>query len=1353
MSLNIRSSRQPATIINIHSPTNTSGSDSEYIQSNSSRQPPSTSVKVSPKVEECRKVIQLITGKLLKRKTPPTCLFYLPDLSLHTQSVDQFDNEDTVELLMQLRTALIMCITIGLSEENSKSAEMLSPSVQYTGPKTDKQPDLIKILQILSDLIMNDSRYKSANPKPTRPPYIMQTTLIDIAYILVQIAKDPADLYQVGTVYLPGFEAFPKEALVGKLMSFYVDALLPKLMKCKEESKPKIPEMKAAQPSVSTRASKKNPNTPTINIHSPEPEETNNPAKVSNLTIDTSYFPADVNSQYLAYSPTSPNVNTTTNTKSNDTFAYALFTPLLYFMIQYLDPYLTSAPKASGTDTLSHTLTQQASSIHNFHRGLSYMMTCKPDLYLDILDVISNSTSDVKLRACQILFHYYFMSVGHVIVTRPLPKLGVKEELVALEDYRYQEEREERKQYGRFGSNDTSGKFPKIDILDNDPIDNHHIWYPHMFPNSQKKQSDTTEYHLNTTNARPIIVQSGINDADCIKCHTSIKGYGLRCYQCKGNSHYNCSNSSGLSEDRVMIYHKPGGIQRMVLPHFCVISPQPRFVDVVEKGIAGWTMKSNAAKVGLLGHSFQLVNSFTLMICMCCGLPLWGPFHQGYCCSSCNQFIHPQCLLRAEENSFTSKEQFSSLEKCKSQKPLQAKDIQISYTKLYASFYEYYGDFLPRELEDLEGKGFEETSEILNVLLIQENIIRYGIAAGTITILQYNPLSPSSIAQDLPFPMTGSSNETNGISSILGTAIELCSEYLRSGKCRASTYLSEFFSNKHSNIDDCLLSKESYLSHLSAMMKSLTVSSSTFGSLVQSFVTTPGSAASPIAHPFDKRKSAGDSRGFLQVLPNSLRSPKYEWNSFENHFADEQTPHDTLNRSALLSWIMANLNFKNRKLGEILLQHMQNMGLFERFDASPILFHMDSSDNHYPESKLIQCIFPVPYAIDNSFNVEALIGAIDSCLTDVNISVNECGFLLLIHRCWPDPFLSSYTSERLIYIILKWILDEDERLLLLHSELIANKNTELGGNRLQTKWAQPAFISKMMGAGGDRSRQSAMFYNVGTGISEGGSGDYVLVRSMLKERYLMNWLATIQEIDKEAYGNMLFKAIEDIIDDKREECVVPDWSETSNDKRYITQKYEQFISNIYKLRKYGEDQPMELRHLAKLCASKSPQSKAVNLTHSELAQPMDIITSQFSTGEKASLDRGFRWLTLVTHAGTALPLNSLEQISQMLINNQSSLGILAQFLKIVWFQTVNIVSQQTSGLNVLNILEKLNKYAQVKLKDLNESEKISNESMINTQMFVKYCIALSCYYYCCPLKKIISLGIVPYPGEHALNIS
>ncbi|CEP06942.1 hypothetical protein, partial, partial [Parasitella parasitica] len=1286
-------SRFNATVINIHSPDDQVRSvtqdESFHRTSNASTK---QQQKPSPKVEEYRKIIQHIIGKILKRKRPPTALSHLSELCRTTQVSDQFDNDDTIDLLTQLRSALMVCHQVGLSSQvlmqgertpttspASSRANSPTPSPQSasadgassSGPPPpailtsakEKRSEFETILHVLGDLVLNDSRFKTTNPKPSRPPFTMQTILVDIALLLVQIRDDTAGLYHIGTVFLPAFEAFSEGHMLGKLLSLFLDSLLPKLIKLKDEPKPRSSSSDGRKATATSkvetlksshRKSQINQNTPTINIHSPpEPDPAvDTPMRMSHLTIDTRPYSIDTDGPTSPYSPAAAFLNNSSSNQPGTTLAeyhaYALFTPLLFFMIQYLNPYLAAQPTKAQQENLSFSLTKQANSIHNFHRALSFMMSCKPDLYLDILDVISRSSSEVKFRACQILFYYYFVSAGHVMVADPLPLLGTREELEVLDQHREQQEYEEQRQkHHRYASSTSSSngstssnnqphlppptlhghhqrphvvqRHPSIaDSLEQDSFQDHHAWYPYMFDSTPKQSSNNNGNNgsSNSTTFPMMVLHDDMNGAFCKECFKPIQGFGLRCFQCKGSVHYNCSNSvADMKEQGIMFYVKAGGIQKVVTPQYCNIPPQPRFRDMVDRGLLSWTTKSNSSRVGpLLGHMFQLVNLYTLTICACCRRPLWGISQQGYRCTECNRFVHVQCLADAEE-CHTSSSSSSRLQTCVPFQPLLESDIQISQADLSDDLCRHYGDVLPTDAESIEGRSFEEVGTMLNVLMLQDHILHCGFAAGCILITHESddPLLAVDPGTDT-FPPPLFKLETQpSHSAVLTRAIKLCSDYLSSGKCFGSVFLTDFCGNKASTVDKFVLSKEEYLGHLSAMMKCLMTSFSTNGAKI--------TATQPTV---DKRRSVGDSRGFLQVSPSPFAAAANWEDDQDDEFSEGHAPNECLDRSILLSWLMTNLNFKSRKAAEIMLQQMRNLGFFERFDASPMLFPpaAAAASDKIPA---VPVIFPIPYAIDCSANVESLINTIDACLQDVDLSINECGLLLLVRRCWPDPFMSAYTRARLVNAIVGWIFDEDERLLALHAELTSsNKSPRMPGNsnkQQQNKWAQAALLSRMKGGNrtADRSRLHTFHRATTSGVSSGASSIYVTTRAALRDRYIVRWMATVHAMDRDAYTDILFDVMEELVDNKHEMCSVPDWGEAYDTKKRVLQKYEQLIGYILKLKTNGltftsldpilqkwleqthtefgnlgilkEKEPVDIRHLAKLCTSRLPLSK------------------------------------------------------------------------------------------------------------------------------------------------------------------
>lgn len=103
---------------------------------------------------------------------------------------------------------------------------------------------------------------------------------------------------------------------------------------------------------------------------------------------------------------------------------------------------------------------------------------------------------------------------------------------------------------------------------------------------------------------------------------------------------------------------------------------------------------------------------------------------------------------------------------------------------------------------------------------------------------------------------------------------------------------------------------------------------------------------------------------------------------------------------------------------ETLLRQLHHVGLFEL----PEICLLETKDLlHYKESL---CLFALPLSLDLSASVETLITAIEACLLDIDLSVNEAGFLLLVRRVWPTEMSTEYALRRLMKSVLGWILAE-----------------------------------------------------------------------------------------------------------------------------------------------------------------------------------------------------------------------------------------------------------------------------------------------------------------------------------------
>lgn len=124
------------------------------------------------------------------------------------------------------------------SPRTTDPTDVLAASpLDANNPKSSSQSDLAKILDLLSDVIQNDCRFRVAQPRPSRPPAALQSVVLDLATLLVkQDPLNPPWLYDLGIVMLPAFDCFEQGAMMGRVVAFYIDWIVPQLIASKEEN-------------------------------------------------------------------------------------------------------------------------------------------------------------------------------------------------------------------------------------------------------------------------------------------------------------------------------------------------------------------------------------------------------------------------------------------------------------------------------------------------------------------------------------------------------------------------------------------------------------------------------------------------------------------------------------------------------------------------------------------------------------------------------------------------------------------------------------------------------------------------------------------------------------------------------------------------------------------------------------------------------------------------------------------------------------------------------------------------------------------------------------------------------------
>jgi hypothetical protein len=195
------------------------------------------------------------------------------------------------------------------------------------------------------------------------------------------------------------------------------------------------------------------------------------------------------------------------------------------------------------------------------------------------------------------------------------------------------------------------------------------------------------------------------------------------------------------------------------------------------------------------------------------------------------------------------------------------------------------------------------------------------------------------------------------------------------------------------------------------------------------------------------------------------------------------------------------------------LSHLHKLGFFVCAD-----FHTCLPD----PGKLSQhCYFPLPLGFDLSADVETLVSAIEACLSDLDLSVNECGFLLLVRRFWPSGLASDYALRRLSHAVLSWIFAEDDSLAEILRDFIP-QGINLPGVRSGSD--APVWPTTY-----DARRAPSSSVNNG--------GDYVAARHSLLSRYAARWLLALHDQDFVAYVQLLSDNIQDIASRHERSCL------------------------------------------------------------------------------------------------------------------------------------------------------------------------------------------------------------------------
>ena len=293
--------------------------------------------------------------------------------------------------------------------------------------------------------------------------------------------------------------------------------------------------------------------------------------------------------------------------------------------------------------------------------------------------------------------------------------------------------------------------------------------------------------------------------------------------------------------------------------------------------------------------------------------------------------------------------------------------MTISWQTLRQSFADHYREVFLTEA-DLPLKTYEELSVFLAVLWTQLQILTNGLALGSIVVQQGS-----------------SSNDDGQMDEFeLHYLVNLYEAYLSSRTTRLSQALSDHFAENRLRAPDTqIFFNWNVLTFILSIIKS------------------------PASKPDGPNGSSAD-----------LLTAAQPGNDQDSALDDGAYPYEMVTLAHLRDQLGDELNLHSEAAARYLLSHLFHLGFFQRMDYQSSLF------DGGPHPERLQCSFPIPIGLEVSTEVETLVASIEACLSDIDLSVNEAGLLLLVRKFWPDGMLTDYALRRLSKAVLTWLASE-----------------------------------------------------------------------------------------------------------------------------------------------------------------------------------------------------------------------------------------------------------------------------------------------------------------------------------------
>ncbi|KAJ4487923.1 hypothetical protein J3R30DRAFT_3280032 [Lentinula aciculospora] len=391
--------------------------------------------------------------------------------------------------------------------------------------------------------------------------------------------------------------------------------------------------------------------------------------------------------------------------------------------------------------------------------------------------------------------------------------------------------------------------------------------------------------------------------------------------------------------------------------------------------------------------------------------------------------------------------------------------VTVPPSTLVQSCTEFYKDLFTLTEQDIKGGGYEDVSIIYSSLSTQIQIINNGLELGSIVMSERN----------------SSRTQRQGVPTFqLHNLHSWCEQYLSSETLPISPAISEYLEENQvfrRNLN--MMFEWSNLVYIASAIKT-------------TYAINPTS----------------------EMLSVSALQVESALDSEENN-----SPFEVVSLAHMRDVLGYEFNVHSDAAARLLLSHMHHVGLFDRVDLEPNLFVSDTQDTY--------CSFPLPIGLDESPDVETLFASVEACLSDLDLSVNEAGFLLLCRRLWPSGMASEYALTRLTRTIVSWVLSEAS--FILFPSKFRDKDL---ATILRDYLAKQRALPGVRPASDPLPWPSMPNGRPAPSSSVNNGGDYVASRKALLSRYAIPWLLALHNQNPENYCNLLYDICAELRDDE-----------------------------------------------------------------------------------------------------------------------------------------------------------------------------------------------------------------------------